>query len=57
VIFVALGTFVLFFLLKGALPADRIDQFTTDLMTGEVGERWWDRTTTALASLSRRLRR
>jgi len=54
-ILVALATFVLFYALKGALPDDKIDQFTTDLMTGDVGERWYDRTTAALATLRRRL--
>jgi hypothetical protein len=57
VLAVTLGTFVLFFMLKGALPDERIDEFTTDLMTGEVGERWWTRFTTALASLRRRFKR
>jgi len=55
IIAVAIATFVLFYALKGVLPADAIDEITTDLMTGELGERYWERLTTFLAALRRRL--
>jgi|AntDeeMetageno50_2_1112565.scaffolds.fasta_scaffold03787_2 hypothetical protein len=55
IIGVAIATFVLFYMLRSLLPADAIDQLTTDLMTGELGERQWDRLTTFFAALRRRL--
>ena len=55
VILAALATFVLFYMLRSLLPADAIDETTTDLMTGELGERYWDRLTAFLAALRRRL--
>jgi len=55
IIGVAIATFVLFYMLRSLLPADAIDQLTTDLMTGELSERQWDRLTTFFAALRRRL--
>ncbi len=52
VLVVVFGTFILFYMLRGALPADKIDQWTNDLMTGEAGERAWE----WLLAVSRRLR-
>lgn len=38
----ALATFVLFFALRAALPADRIDDAIHSLMSGEAGVRAWE---------------
>ncbi|ELZ38773.1 hypothetical protein C471_09390 [Halorubrum saccharovorum DSM 1137] len=42
VVVAAIATFVLFFMLRAALPADRIDQFVSDLLTGEAGVRLYE---------------
>jgi len=42
VVIAALATFVLFFMLRAALPAERIDTFVSDLLSGEAGVQWYE---------------
>lgn len=42
VVVAALATFVLFFMLRAALPAERLDQLVSDLLTGEAGVRYYE---------------
>jgi len=53
VVVAAIATFVLFFMLRAALPAERIDQFVSDLLTGEAGVRLYEWLTDQWASLRR----
>jgi hypothetical protein len=53
----ALATFVLFFMLRAALPADRIDQFVSDLLSGDAGVRLYEWLTDRWAALRRRVSR
>jgi len=55
IIAATLGMFILFYALKGVLPANAIDEITSDMMTGELGERYWERFTRFLTALRRRL--
>lgn len=48
-----LATFALFFMLRAALPAERIDALSHALMTGEAGERVYLWLETKLAALRR----
>ena len=53
----ALATFVLFFMLRAALPAERIDQFVSDLLSGEAGVRLYEWSLDKWAALRRWLSR
>ena len=53
----ALATFVLFFALQAALPADRIDDAIRLLMSGEAGVRAWEWTLEKLARVREALPR
>jgi len=47
VVIAALATFVLFFMLRAALPAERIDTFVSDLLSGEAGVQWYSGSSTS----------
>jgi len=57
VVIAALATFVLFFMLRAALPAERIDTFVSDLLSGEAGVQWYEWLLDQWAALRRRLSR
>jgi len=54
VVIAALATFVLFFMLRAALPAERIDTFVSDLLSGEAGVQWYEWLLDQWAALRRR---
>lgn len=57
VVVAALATFVLFFMLRAALPAEKIDAFVSDLLTGETGVQWYEWLLDQWAALWRRFSR
>lgn len=57
VVVAALATFVLFFMLRAALPAEKIDEFVSGLLTGETGVQWYEWLLDRWVALRRRFSR
>ncbi|WP_066418793.1 hypothetical protein [Halorubrum aethiopicum] len=57
VVVAALATFVLFFMLRAALPAERIDAFVSNLLTGDAGIRSYEWLLDQYSTLRRRFSR